>query len=238
MPAEFDEARPRTDAVDGDDRRRFLTTLALSAGTLALGIGGATFGLASDAAAASPLASTHAAPDPKNWLVGLKGKHRQLVDAFSPNEGFPLAFAHTFLLPQTAAEPGGAVVVLRHFAMPIALSSDMWAKYKLGENLKVMDPVTKKPATRNPFYKAPAGSLLADDMAVDKLLGRGVIFGACNVALNVMSATFAPSAGVTKEVAAKEWMAAIIPGITVIPSGTWGVNRAQEAGCTYCSGGG
>jgi len=23
----------------------------------------------------------------------------------------------------------------------------------------------------------------------------------------------------------------------VIPSGTWGVNRAQEAGCTYCAAG-
>jgi hypothetical protein len=29
----------------------------------------------------------------------------------------------------------------------------------------------------------------------------------------------------------------LIPGVTVIPSGTWGVNRAQEAGCTYCAGG-
>ena len=29
----------------------------------------------------------------------------------------------------------------------------------------------------------------------------------------------------------------VIPGITIIPSGTWGVNRAQESGCTYCAGG-
>ena len=39
------------------------------------------------------------------------------------------------------------------------------------------------------------------------------------------------------EEAAKEWAANIIPGITVIPSGTWGLNRAQEHGCTYCAGG-
>jgi hypothetical protein len=30
----------------------------------------------------------------------------------------------------------------------------------------------------------------------------------------------------------------LVPGVTILPSGTWGVNRAQEAGCTYCSGGG
>jgi hypothetical protein len=37
--------------------------------------------------------------------------------------------------------------------------------------------------------------------------------------------------------AAKEWAANVVPGVTIIPSGTWGVNRAQEAGCTYCAGG-
>jgi len=42
---------------------------------------------------------------------------------------------------------------------------------------------------------------------------------------------------VSAEEAAKEWAANMIPGITVIPSGTWGVNRAQEHGCTYCAGG-
>jgi len=47
----------------------------------------------------------------------------------------------------------------------------------------------------------------------------------------------AQNAGVSAEEAAKEWAANIIPGITVIPSGTWGVNRAQEHGCTYCAGG-
>ena len=44
-------------------------------------------------------------------------------------------------------------------------------------------------------------------------------------------------AGVSADEAAKEWAANVVPGITIIPSGTWGVNRAQEAGCTYCAGG-
>jgi intracellular sulfur oxidation DsrE/DsrF family protein len=76
-----------------------------------------------------------------------------------------------------------------------------------------------------------------DDMALDRLLTRGVIFGACNVALIVQSKMLAGGAGVSADEAAKEWAANIVPGITVIPSGTWGVNRAQEAGCTYCAGG-
>ena len=52
-----------------------------------------------------------------------------------------------------------------------------------------------------------------------------------------VAAALAGNAGVSPEEAAKEWTANVVPGITIIPSGTWGVNRAQEAGCTYCAGG-
>ena len=74
-------------------------------------------------------------------------------------------------------------------------------------------------------------------MAVDRLLAKGTVFGACNVALVVLSKKFSGNAGVSADAAAKEWAAKSVPGITVIPSGTWGVNRAQEGGCTYCAGG-
>jgi hypothetical protein len=57
------------------------------------------------------------------------------------------------------------------------------------------------------------------------------------VALKVLSGKLANNADMSAEEAAKEWAANVIPGITVIPSGTWGVNRAQEHGCTYCAGG-
>jgi hypothetical protein len=44
--------------------------------------------------------------------------------------------------------------------------------------------------------------------------------------------------GVSAEDAAKEWAVNVIRGMIVIPSGTWGVNRAQAAECSYCAGGG
>ena len=150
------------------------------------------------------------------------------------NSGFPLAFAYTFLVPNEAA---AAVVVLRHGAFPIALNHAMWAKYKIGDAFKITDPETKAPAVKNPFFQPKPGVLPVDDMAVDRLLARGVVFGACNIALQVQSKMLAGNGGVIAEDAAKEWAANVIPGITIIPSGTWGVNRAQEAGCTYCAGG-
>jgi hypothetical protein len=82
-----------------------------------------------------------------------------------------------------------------------------------------------------------AGVLPIDDMALDRLLAKGTIVGACNVALTVQSKMLAGNAGVSADAAAKEWAANIIPGVTVIPSGTWGVNRAQPGGCSYCAGG-
>ena len=185
--------------------------------------------------ASKPLhAQTHAADDGPNWPGALPGRHRQVVDAYEANAGFPLAFAYSFLVPNKSAT---AVVVLRHGAFPIALGNAMWEKYKIGESLKIVDPETKASAIKNPFLRPKPGVLLADDFAIDRLLERGVVFGACNMALQVQSKMLAGNAGATAEEAAKEWAANVIPGITIIPSGTWGVNRAQEMGCTYCAGG-
>jgi hypothetical protein len=91
---------------------------------------------------------------------------------------------------------------------------------------------------KNPFFQPKPGVLEIDDIAVDRLMAKGTVFGACNVALVLESKELSGNAGVSADEAAKEWAANVIPGITIIPSGTWGVNRAQEAGCTYCTGGG
>jgi hypothetical protein len=213
-----------TEINDIAPRRSFFGRLG---GAVALGLAG----LASKPLYAQAPA---ARADGPNWPGTLQGRHRQVVDAYEANSGFPLAFAHTFLFPNESAT---AVVILRHGAFPIALDSAMWAKYKIGESFKIIDPETKAPATKNPFLRPKAGVLPLEEMAVDRLLARGAIFGACNVALQVQSKMLAGNAGVSAEEAAKEWAANIVPGITVIPSGTWGVNRAQEAGCTYCAGG-
>ena len=195
-------------------------------GAMALGLAGL---------ASKPLhAQTQAAGDGPDWPGALQGRNRQVVDAYEANAGFPLAFAYSFLVPNKSAT---AVVVLRHGAFPIALGHAMWEKYKIGESLKIIDPETKAPATKNPFLRPKPGVLWVDDIALDRLLERGVVFGACNVALQVQSKMLAGNAGVAAEEAAKEWAANVIPGVTIIPSGTWGMNRAQELGCTYCAGG-
>jgi hypothetical protein len=215
-------------ATDMTPRRGFIRRVASA---MALGLAGLT-----PANAQSP-----APMDGPNWPGPLKGRHRQLVDAYEINDGTPLEWAYTFLA--TNPSPGAgivaatAVVVLRHAALPIALGSDMWRKYKIGEAFKILDPETKAPAVKNPFLNPKPGVLPIEGMAVDRLLADGTVFGACDVALKVQSKMLAGNAGVSADDAAKEWVANVVPGITILASGTWGVNRAQEAGCTYCTGG-
>ena len=119
-----------------------------------------------------------------------------MVDAYEVNAGFPLAFAYTFVAPnESANESATSVIVLRHFALPIALGNAMWAKYKIGESFKIIDPETKAPAVKNPFLHPKPGVLIVDDMALDRLLAKGTVIGACNVALQIQSKMLAGNAG-------------------------------------------
>jgi len=184
----------------------------------------------------SGLAATaaRAETDGPNWPGPLKGRHRQVFDVYDINDGYPLGFAHNFLMPNESAT---AVLIFRHKGLPFALGSAIWEKYKVGETLKINDPETKAPAVKNPFFEPKPGVLRNDEAALERLLAKGAVIGACGVAMRGLSKRLASNAGVSPEEALKEWTANLIPGATVIPTGTWGVNRAQEAGCTYCAGG-
>lgn len=222
FPMEDTMIDPRKEVVELTPRRGFLTRMS---GAAVLALAGLVPASAS---------GQGAKPNAPEWPGKLKGRHRQVVDAYEVNSGFPLAFAYTFLLPNTSAT---AVVILRHGAFPLALNHAMWEKYKIGDAFKINDPETKAPAVKNPYLNPKPGILLVEDMAIDRLLASGTVIGACNVALRIQSKMLAANAGVSAEDAAKEFAANVIPGITVIPSGTWGLNRAQEAGCSYCAGG-
>jgi hypothetical protein len=205
----------------GTPRRGFFGIAAASA----LGL----FGFGSAAARAQPASS-----DGPDWPGMLKGRHRQVFDVYGINDGFPLGFANNFLAPNTSAT---AVMIFRHQGLPYALNSMIWAKYKVGETFHILDPETKMPAVKNPYFQPKPGVLANNDVALDRLLAKGTVMGACGVALRGQSRRLASNAGATAEDAFMEWTANLIPGVTVLPSGTWGVNRAQEAGCTYCAGG-
>ncbi len=212
----------------GAESRR--STFARLAGAVAMGLAG--WGAAPRCAVAGMPVG-----DGSDWPGKLTARHRQVVDAVAINGGFPLDYVHTFLITNPGSGMASGVLVLRGGAMPIGLSSAMWAKYRIGEALKVTDPETGQPAVKNPFLQPKPGVLQADAMALGRLLAVGTIVGVCNIALHGLSRKLAGNAGVSAAEAATEWTANIVAGVSILPSGTWGVNRAQEAGCTYCAGG-
>lgn len=214
-------------------RRGFLGRLAAT--SLALGVGG-TLSMPEGARALDTWGGESA---DDTWPQGVKGKHRQVFDAVTVNDGFAFGFAMTFLNANNEAskledDDLSAVIVLRHHAIPLAFTDQIWAKYKLGEVVGVTDPATKAPAERNVFYHPREGDIPFPEMAIERLLARGAIVGVCNVALTILSGMRADAIGVPKDVAKQEWIAGLIPGMTLVPSGTWAVNRAQERGCSYC----
>jgi hypothetical protein len=213
-------------------RREFLERLAGGTALLAAG----TLAAACAAPAAAPVAST----DDEPWLKPLSGKHKQVFDGARVNDAFPLMFAASFLQIMNDTyklKPGeaNAFIVLRHFGTPLGLVDDVWKKYKLGAMLGIMDPATKKPSERNFVWNPKPGDMMNTDASADKMVKMpGVVIGVCHFAVTVLSGMAAKGAGVTPEVALKEWEAGVIPGAMLVPSGTLAICRAQEHGCTYC----
>jgi intracellular sulfur oxidation DsrE/DsrF family protein len=199
---------------------------------------GAVAGLAQATDSAQAVAA-EAATDFTRWLDSIGGKQRQLFDAPEPNEGFALIWSYAFLAtgPKAYALPEkelGVVIVLRHNGIPLAFSDGLWSKYKVGEFFRINDPVTKKPATRNFFANSKPEDLLLPDAAIDRLMARGVKVAVCNLALTVYSGMVAKQMNVPADQVHKEWVAGLLPGSQVVPSGVVAVNGAQSRGCGYC----
>jgi intracellular sulfur oxidation DsrE/DsrF family protein len=137
-----------------------------------------------------------------------------------------------YLNTMDATWPGqsSAVVILRHAALPLAMGDALWAKYSLGEMFGVKDGDV--PAKRNPY--ATITGLPIPGLGIAELLKAGVLVGACDVALTIYSSGAAKKMGLDPETVKKEWIAGLLPGVQVVPSGVLGVARAQELGCAYC----
>lgn len=220
-------------------RRGFLGTIAT--GAAALGV--ATLAAPLSLSAKTGYTVTGNVADADAWFNKIKGKHRIVFDVPEGNGIFPFAWPRIFLVTNgatgTPEKDCNAVVVLRHNGIGYAMQDSLWAKYKFGEVFKLSDPATNQPATRNPFWKPAPGTFNVPGIGVvpigiNELQDSGVMFCVCDAALTVYSAVVAQGAGLNAADVKKEWVAGLLPGIQIVPSGVWAVGRAQEHGCAYC----
>ena len=211
-------------------RRGFLGTLAAAA---AAGLASFTPLRLSAAPRGEPVRGMDAAFEA--WLNRITGKHKMVFDAPEPNSGMPVIWPRVWLNGNnenygTTDADNSAVVILRHAAIPFAMHDALWAKYKFGEMFGIKEG--EAPATRNNFAKPLP--LPLPGTGVEQLLAKGALFGVCNVAMTIYSGAAAQKMGLDPAAVKAEWVAGLIPGVQVVPSGVLAVARAQEKGCGYC----
>ena len=209
------------------NRREFLALAAFAAAGL-----GAMLPAAGAAAAPSGPAT-----DFTRWLDSIPGKQRALFDMREPNDGLAFAWSWVFLFtaPQAYGVPEsdvGVAIVLRHNAIPIALDDSAWKKYKLGEFFKITDPQTGAPAVRNPYYLTMAEPFFPE-MAMQKLIDRGVRVVACDMAIHFYTGLLAKQMGLKHEDVKQDWNSAVLPNVAHAPSGVVACQGAVARGCTY-----
>ncbi len=227
-------------------RREFLGQLALSAvaiaGTACAPAATATHTAPAPqhAAPAAPAPATPAAPAKwdDSWTARITGKHKGVFDCPEIGEGALVGQAYNYYASMkqvydiSDAEIS-AVLVIRHAAIPLALDDEMWAKYEIGKMEKYKDPVTKKWATKNPFYKASPEQKGMAPYTLDAFIQRGAILMGCNLAFMGMASQIAQQSGQERNGVRDELKAHLLPGLTLAPNGIFAVMRAQEAGCSY-----
>src|SRR5471030_916585 len=162
-------------------RRSFISTVASLAA------------LAATRASAAEPALGQAAPAAGGfdmaWLDQMKGQHKQLYDFGSldlAEEPRGLRFARNFLdtfrdVYHLEYPDINTAVGISGPAFAMNASDRLWAKYKLGERSKIIDPLTKLPAVRNVFYDD------GGEISVKTIQARGAVFWQCNVALGAVA---------------------------------------------------
>lgn len=168
------------------------------------------------------------------WLDQMKGQHKQLYDLGSVDLAeepralrFPRNFLDTFRDEFHLEFPAiNTAVGISNSAFPMNATDRLWAKYKLGERAKIIDPTTKQPAVRNIFYAE-------GDISVKTLQARGAVFWQCNVALGSISQQLATAAQLPVADVRADLVAGLNPGVRIMPSHVMALALSQEHGFTY-----
>jgi len=217
--------------IDNNSRRKFIGALALGATASTISV------LANPIYANNPLFDGGKLNETEDWFKGIKGKHRIVYDGSTPHGGLPILWNWAYYLSHNSTDTPDsditAMTVLRHTAIPFALTDNVWKKYSLGEFFGIND-YTKKAAIRNPFFEPKDGDYpINGPGGIKSQQERGAMFCVCNLALQVYSGKYAEKMGGDATEIYNEWIAGVIQGIEVVPSGVWALGLAQKNGCGY-----
>jgi hypothetical protein len=171
-------------------------------------------------------------------LQGLGKKSHPVAYDISQANPWGFIWSNVYYLTngETGTPPAqlGILNVLRHHGMIFAMNDATISKYKLGEFFGYNDPVTKKPAVRNPYYEPVDGAYPLPGLAgIKGLLENGTVFCVCDMARKVNAQFVAQKMGLKQEEVYKDFVAGTLPGIKIAPSGVWALGRLFENKIAY-----
>lgn len=232
--------------MTGGENRRSRREFMTKAGRLASAVSLTTLLAPVDAFAAPatlPLISTPAGDWDLSWLARLATATDRAVFDWpglgDPADPIVLEIAARYLDNcESAYAPqkyeARAVLNIRTQAVSAALNDATWDRYALGAEYKVNDPVTTKVAVRNPFWHRapdPLPGIALPSLA--DLLGRGAIVLVCDFALGHLAKRLADKTGRQSAEVHQELRNGFVPGAFAVPSGIFGLAKAQNAGCAF-----
>ena len=114
------------------------------------------------------------------------------------------------------------------------MTDRLWEQYSLGAEYNAKDPVTQQPATQNPFWhRAPSPAPGIRLPSIADLINRGAIILVCDFAMGNLSKRLATKSGRSSDAVHADLRKGLVQGAYAVPSGIFGLARAQNAGCAY-----
>ena len=219
-------------------RRDFMTNVASLASGVALT---ACVPPSATAAAQSRSASTSAGEWDLSWLDRLASATDRAVFDW-PSSGDPadpivLELAERYLdncaaVYRPKTYEARVVLNIRTQAVAAALNDALWARYSLGAEYSIKDPSTKELAIRNPFWhRAPSPAPGITLPTISDMISRGAIILVCDFALGHLSKRLATKFQRSADDVHRELLSGFVPQSYAVPSGIFGLARAQNAGC-------
>jgi hypothetical protein len=227
---------------DSESRRNFLADVGRAASTLAL-VGCAPPAVAVSNSPSRDASSVVSADWDLRWIDTLRSATDRAVfdwpslgDAADP---FVLELAERYLDNCRSAYRANTydarvVLNIRTQAIGAAMTDRLWERYSLGAEYNAKDPTTKQPAVRNPFWhRAPDPAPGITLPAIADLVDRGAIVLVCDFAMGHLSKRLATKFDRSPEAVHADLRNGLIKGAYAVPSGIFGLARAQNAGCAY-----
>lgn len=126
-----------------------------------------------------------------------------------------------------------SVMNIRTTAIPAAMTDAAWSRYSLGAEYNVKDPATQQPAVRNLFWSRQELPPATGMLTLEELVQRGNIFLVCDFAMGHLSTRLASKVGRSADDVHADLRRSLVPGAFAVPSGIFGLARAQNAGCAF-----